>query len=207
MHRELGRIAVVALALALLLGARGVPAGPTQAPSTAPSAAPSSPSSPSPSALARARELFKEGLKHFEEGSYALALDKFQEVARIRLTAQVRFNIARCLEKLGRLVEALTEYEATEADAKAASMDSVAKTAAESANGLRPRIPRLTVKVDPSTATVKIDGATVDANKEILVDPGAHTVEASAPKRATVTKKITLTEKEVLKLSLVLAAK
>jgi len=208
MKRTLFRWIVVTLAssTSVVAFAISTPAGPSgSAPSAAPSPSPSSP--PTAAELAAAREAFKQGLQFFEAGDYANALSRFEAAERVAPTAQVRYNVGRTLEKLGRLVEALSEYEDAAALAKAKSLDSVEKTANDSATAVRARIPKLTVKVDPLTALVTIDGRVRDASKEMLVDPGSHVIEASAPKRVTVSKKVTLAEKEVATVVLKLSVK
>src|SRR5687768_4217497 len=61
-------------------------------------------------ALAQARAKFNEAIALQAAGDCARALEKFQAVARIKLTPQVQFNIALCEERLGRLVAALGHY-------------------------------------------------------------------------------------------------
>jgi tetratricopeptide (TPR) repeat protein len=198
---------LASIAVATLLASSAPsPAGPSPSASTTPSSSTSpSASAPTAAALEAARRKAKEGFELFQTGDYSGALAKFYEVAQVKATPQIRFNIARCRERLGQLVDALAEYENAEQQAKADSMASIEKAAGEAAAGLRPRIPKLTLKVDPSTAVVKIDGTIYDASKEIALDPGAHSIEVSAPKRQPTTKKITLAEKDTQKLVISLA--
>ncbi|MEZ4376632.1 MAG: hypothetical protein R3B07_37860, partial [Polyangiaceae bacterium] len=92
--------------------------------------------------LAKARRLFRQGLSLEAAGDFAGALAKFDEVAKVKLTPQVRFHMGRCKEELGRLNEALgdyrlAEYEAREAGAKELPEISAAKEKLEA------RVPKL----------------------------------------------------------------
>ena len=60
-------------------------------------------------AVKLAREQFAQALSLQTAGDWAGALTLLKEVAAIKPTPQVRFNIALCEEKLGRLVAALGE--------------------------------------------------------------------------------------------------
>src|SRR5262249_8292684 len=73
---------------------------------TAAAAAPTPALAQTPSELAQARARFDEGLSLAAAGDWASALTAFQDVARVKLTPQVRFHIARCEEKLGFWVRA-----------------------------------------------------------------------------------------------------
>src|SRR4051794_28288288 len=77
------------------------------APDTAQAQAPSSDGD----GLKRAREQFAQALALQTGGDWAGALALLKEVAAVRRTPQVRFNIALCEEQLGLLVAALGDYE------------------------------------------------------------------------------------------------
>jgi hypothetical protein len=51
--------------------------------------------------LDRARNLFRQGLSLEAAANWAAALGKFQDVARVKLTPQVRFHIARWYRAFG----------------------------------------------------------------------------------------------------------
>src|SRR5262245_42744549 len=61
--------------------------------------------------LKRARERFAQAIALQTAGDWAGALALFKEVLAVKPTPQVRFNIALCEEKLGRLVAAMGDYE------------------------------------------------------------------------------------------------
>jgi tetratricopeptide (TPR) repeat protein len=76
-------------------------------------------------ALKRAREQFGQALALQTGGDWAGALALLKEVAAVKPTPQVRFNIALCEERLGRLVAALGDYELAASDAQAEKADQV----------------------------------------------------------------------------------
>jgi hypothetical protein len=133
--------------------------------------------------LERGRVLFREGLALEAAGDWKEALGKFEAVARIRLTPQVRFHIARTKEYLGRLTEALgdyrmAEYEATQTQAQELPLISQARSA------LQQRIPRLVIEqgAGGGLQRLTLDGVDLGQNQlglELAVDPGRHTVVAS----------------------------
>jgi hypothetical protein len=90
-----------------------------------------------------------------------------------------RFLAGRCLERGGRWVAALAQYEKV-ADAGTAA----SKQGRERADALRGKIPKLVVR-PPSKAQdleVRLDGEPLEASQlggEVWIDPGEHTVRAT----------------------------
>jgi hypothetical protein len=155
---------------------------------------------PSKKDLEAAKKAFFEGLDLEEKKEWAKALDRFEAVAKVRMTPQVRFHLALCKENLGMLIEALHDFELAESDAKAEKVADVMKEAPEHAAAIKPKIPKLTIKVpaDVEGASVTLDGNAIDpkGSEETLVNPGTHKIEATADKRATFAKEVTLGESE-----------
>jgi hypothetical protein len=147
----------------------------------------------------KAIEFYKQGQAFQEAGKWEEALGKFEEVAKIVMTPGTRFNIALCKENLGRLLEALDDYSAAERDAKAEKKAETEKKAHDGAEALKPRIPKLVLKVPSGLdgLAITLDGKPIDpANLELSVDPGKHKIEASAEKRVPFSAEITVAEKE-----------
>ena len=136
---------------------------------------------------AKARTTFQEGVQLEAAGNYATALGKFQEVAAIKRTPTVVFHIAFCQEKLGHLVEALGGYRIAEHEAEGdPKMAKVQQTAAEAIAALDKRVPSLTVKrgKNADLAKISIDGVELGStslDKAQQVDPGSHSIDATAP--------------------------
>src|SRR5215470_9475461 len=89
--------------------------------------------------LKRAREQFAQALALQTGGDWAGALALLKEVAAVKPTPQVRFNIALCEERLGRLVAALGDYELAASDATGQS-DQVAQEVDARLESLKARI-------------------------------------------------------------------
>lgn len=155
---------------------------------------------PSASELATARALFDEGLALEDKGEWASALSRFQKVAAVRTTPQVRFHLGLCLENLGRLVEALNEFRRSLADAQGDSSSSaqvVVDNAGKHVTDLEARIPRLLVRAPEGTA-LQLDGKLIAPSligTSMLVDPGAHSVTATQSGKKPFEQKLVLAEK------------
>jgi hypothetical protein len=130
--------------------------------------------------LAKARALYKEGLSLEAAGDWAGALAKFQDVAKVKTTPQVRFHVGRCKEKLGRLNEALGEYRLAEYDAQQSKAKELAEIT-KSREALEARVPKLLItrgEGAPSLA-IELDGVALgeaQVGKEVSVDPGPHRI-------------------------------
>lgn len=171
-----------------LLTGRGIPSAFAQKPT------------PSKADIAKAKTAFFEGLDLEKENKWDEALKRFQLVAKVRMTPQVRFHIALCEEHVGQLIEALHDFELAEADAKAEKVEAVIKEAPEHAAAIKPRIPKLTIKVpsDVDGLAVTLDGNPIDpkGSEETLVNPGSHKIEATADKRKPFSQEVTLGDGE-----------
>src|ERR1700709_2776077 len=73
--------------------------------------------------LSKARANFQRAIELEQAGNYTTALETFRDVGQVRMTPQVRFHIATCEEKLGRLVTALGGYQLAFADADSVGDD------------------------------------------------------------------------------------
>jgi hypothetical protein len=130
--------------------------------------------------LERARSLFRQGLSLEAAGNWAAALSKFQDVAKVKLTPQVRFHSARCSEQLGRLNEALGEYRLAEYEAGQQGLPELAAIA-QSRQALEGRVPKLIIRRGKGTesARIQLDGTDLGESQigqPIAVDPGPHSV-------------------------------
>lgn len=153
-----------------------------------------------------ARELAVEGAQSFEQRDYRNALDRFRRAFAVFPAPSIAIMEARSLVGLGRFVEALDKYEETlrtplADDAPDAFRQAVADAARE-AEELKPRIPRLTLDIDAETRALPgfdlmLDGKRIRGalwGVPLPVDPGEHTVRASATARAPVLRRVALAE-------------
>ena len=134
--------------------------------------------------LRHAREQFAQALALQTGGDWAGALTLLKAVAAVKSTPQVRFNIALCEERLGRLVAALGDYELAATDAQAENAEQVGQEVDARLELLKARVPRVIVSrgQGAEAATISLDGvalgdAVLDA--PLPVDPGPHVVEAT----------------------------
>jgi hypothetical protein len=155
---------------------------------------------PTAAEIAAALELFQEGLRLEEKRDWSGALDRFRRVAAVKTTPQVRFHIALCLENLGKLVDALVEFQRAQRDAVETGATNVSTNAPKHISDLRERIPRVIVALPSgvSDPSVSIDGTTVAAalvGTAVPLDPGPHTLVVEAKGRRSFTKSFELTER------------
>lgn len=131
-----------------------------------------------------ARQLGEEATDLFDKGDYKAALDKFERADALIPLPTLRVREARCLVKLGRLIDASDRYlGATRMqlppDALQVHRDAIVDAEKELA-ALQGRIPALVIDVaDGAGAEVTVDGANVPAalwGQKRAVDPGKHRV-------------------------------
>src|ERR1700677_681378 len=82
-----------------------------------------------PAIVATARSIALDALALFDKGDFAAALEKFNRADDLVHAPTMSLNAARCLEKLGRLVEAHERYRV----AANATLDASASEALKSA--------------------------------------------------------------------------
>jgi len=114
-----------------------------------------------------------------------------------------RGKLAQCYEQAGRVASAWAMYREVEALAGKSGDEARAKVAREAAQALEPRLPHLTLTVATSR---QVDGMVLRRNgaevasgawgAPIAVDPGKHSLEASAPGHAPWTTDIEVQEGE-----------
>ncbi|MGE5787997.1 MAG: PEGA domain-containing protein [Myxococcales bacterium] len=151
--------------------------------------------------LSSARAKFQQALELEQAGNYAHAVQMFREVGQVRMTPQVRYHIASCEEKLGKLVAALGGYELALAEAESLGPD-FQKEVEERASSLRSRIPKLVIErgQGAKAATVELDGVSLGSSSigvEVPIDPGPHTIQAKAPGYQPYSTTVEVTEGEL----------
>lgn len=154
---------------------------------------------PTEEELAAARQLFKEGLALEKRKQWRQALAKFEKVAKVKLTPQVRFHTALCQEHLGRFVEAINGFELAEQEARAVGPKArqVEVNAPKRAAALRDRIGfvRITVTGTIRTSKILLDGKPVSeglVDTDIPLDPGAHTISVDSNHETVFERDITI---------------
>ncbi len=135
---------------------------------------------------AGARVLFAEGRKLVDAGDYALACAKFEDSFRLDPGIGTNFNLADCLEHIGRTASAWTRFLEVAAATRAAGQPERERVARARASALEPKLARLTVAVSTPVPGLVVarDGVSIKPaawGSSVPIDPGEHLVEATAP--------------------------
>lgn len=140
---------------------------------------------PSDSARGAARQLGSEGLQAYDQGNFAVALDKLDRAYAVMKVPTVGLWSARAMVKKGLLVQASERYLETsrlEVGKSDKAQMSAQRDALRERNELLPRIPQLTILVpgvDAETSEVTLDGERVAPaliGVASPVNPGEHRV-------------------------------
>ncbi len=139
-------------------------------------------------------DAYKSGVKLENSGDLVGALAAFESIPAEKRDFNARLHIAGCKKKLGRLLEAERDYDAIRTDAKADP--ATVETAASDLEDLRPRIPKLVVKLSPATKDVKvaIDGHEAKVPTTVAVNPGTHSVVATRGDAQVFKRDVTMSE-------------
>jgi hypothetical protein len=153
-------------------------------------------------AIKDARQKFRQAISLQTGGNWAAALGLFRDVAAVKNTPQVQFNIAICEENLGQLVQALGDYQLAAAQATEEGNAQVAAEVEDRLETLKERIPKILIQrgQNAGIAKISIDGLEVGSamiGKEMPVDPGQHVVQASSRGHEPFEKKVEINEKQV----------
>lgn len=137
---------------------------------------------------AAASALFDEGRALMAAGKHAEACPKLAESQRLDPSISTLFDLSDCHERTGRTATAWLGFRDVAVQALAAGQLDREKEARQRAANLEPRLSRLRIVVGPGVAVeglqVTRDGAAVGEalwGTPVPVDPGAHTVRATAP--------------------------
>jgi hypothetical protein len=135
--------------------------------------------------IEQARAQFMRAVEYEQAQNWSKALELFRAVGQVKLTPQVRYHIAYCEENLGKLVAALGGYKLALNDADQVGPDFRAEVEGRIAN-LLARIPKLNIKrgEGAEAATIALDGVELGVRSigsDVNVDPGPHTIAATAP--------------------------
>jgi serine/threonine-protein kinase len=143
----------------------------------------------------KARELFDDARRLMTAGQYGDACPKLEESYRLDAGLGTQYNLALCLQKLGRRATAYILFSEVAARAKARGQSDREEVAHARAIALEPTLSRLTIHVEHAIGglVVQRDGTEVASETwaaAVAVDPGEHTVSATAPGRQPWTTKV-----------------
>jgi hypothetical protein len=130
--------------------------------------------------------LYEEGTRLLEQGDVDRACPKLAESHRLDPAAGALLALARCHEKAGRLATAWSTYGEAATLARAKSDTTREAAARNQMDLLKPRLPRLIVRLAPGwdsvrDAVIERNGIPVrlaEVGTPLLVDPGLVVIEA-----------------------------
>lgn len=143
---------------------------------------------PTPEDRAVAEALFQDARRLMEEKRFAAACPKLEEAQRLAPAGGSLLNLAACHEATGRIAAAWAEYRDAETQAKKAGRRDREKIAHDRSEALAPLVPKLVIVVGAPIAAlgprITRDATEVGAaawGAEIPLDPGPHSLRATAP--------------------------
>jgi hypothetical protein len=161
---------------------------------------------PAASTRLAARELAVSGAEAFDQHDFDTALDRFQRAESLYKAPSIAVMVARCLLRVGRVVEAVDKYEQTlrmplEPGAPEAFQRAVTDASSE-VEAARARLARIELSLGvnaPDDVVVLLDD--VQVPKALLgvptpVNPGLHRIAARAPGRRAYVAEVSVTEGE-----------
>jgi len=135
--------------------------------------------------VAEARSTFETGIRLSQFERWEEALQAFRRSFELVPRSSTAFNIASTLVRLGRHVEAVEAYESYLRIADAATEGARFTDAQAQLQSERTLVATLDLAIHPADAELRVNGQRVEgalANRALPVDPGAHTIEISAPR-------------------------
>lgn len=155
---------------------------------------------------AAAEALFNEGRALAASGKYAEACPKFEASQQLDPGLGTLLNLADCYEKVGKTASAWAEYREAIPLARAAGSKVREDLATQHAKALESRLSMLTIRAmgggdDSAGLDIRRDGVRVqpaELGSPIPVDPGPHTVEATAPGKQKWSSTVELNEAQKL---------
>ncbi|MBX3203643.1 MAG: hypothetical protein KF764_01180 [Labilithrix sp.] len=147
---------------------------------------------------AAAESLFQEARKLMDTKRYGEACPKFAASQRLAPAIGTLLNLADCYEKNNQLASAWARFHEAIALAQRLGRANREQTARERAEKLEPRLIKLSILSRSSSVEVKLDGNPIDPaalGTPIPVDPGKHTLEASAKGKKSFSTTFEVSEK------------
>jgi hypothetical protein len=145
---------------------------------------------------AAAESLFQAGVTLMKAGNYAEACPKFEESQRADPSTGTLINLGGCYERVGKTASAWAIYKEAVQLARKLGQTEREATASGRVAALDPKLSKLRIDAgDVPGMVVRRDGLEVGRGSlglPIAVDPGEHTVVASAPGHEDWTTKITV---------------
>ena len=164
---------------------------------------------PVPDVTAQAKQVFSEGQRLYTQGRYQQALSRFEEAYALKPLPLLRYNIARCHERLNAPAAALRAYrDFLRLSPKAPEREAISQTMVGLQKQLRAAgVQQLLVVTEPVAAEVEVDGKPLGPSPASIELPaGEHQVTATLPGYAAASRRIVINTAAMTDLSLVLEA-
>ena len=146
---------------------------------------------------ASAQAVFEDAKKLMAKKDYAAACPKFADSQQLDPAPGTQFNLADCYEKAGQTASAWATFKSAAASYRAHNRPDWETKARDRAAALESKLSKLTINVGAQGAVTGLevtrDGVPVVSSERgsaIPVDPGAHTIEATAPGKLKWTKSV-----------------
>lgn len=148
-----------------------------------------------------AQALFSEALKLMKAGGFAEACPKLEKSQELDPGMGTQYRLAECYEGLGRTASAWALFIEVADDAKRAGSAARETQARKRAEALEPKLPGLVIKVEGREGSrglrVLRNGvavSTAEWDVRLPVDPGEHSIEATAPGKKAFEQKVSVKE-------------
>jgi hypothetical protein len=124
--------------------------------------------------MEQARVAFEKGRALMESEDWLGASAQFVIAAQIKNTPGIRYHIAFCQEKAGKMAEALQGYELARELLRVSPAEDVAKLIPTAIARVRPRVGAVVLQDLPPAANITIDEEAYGPVEQILLNPGQH---------------------------------
>jgi hypothetical protein len=126
----------------------------------------------------QAARLFEEALAAYDRGEMTSAIEKLRAANALAPSARVLYNLAVFEAAAGQPMQAAVYFERYLASEDAAQSPVRQQSVRRALDELRKQLVRVQFTTEPATATVIVDGS--DAERSLLLEPGAHRVRVEA---------------------------
>jgi hypothetical protein len=147
------------------------------------------------------RQAFERAVPAYRDGDYQTAIREFRAALGFKWHPSIALNLGLAEAKAGQFLAAIREFDAVLSDAS--SDKKVRDEAAKERERASAELASIEIDAGEGEKPVaRIDGAPVDSAAPVMVDPGAHHVEIEVAGGRVVSRDMTLSPREHLRLSI-----
>lgn len=142
---------------------------------------------------AQARARFQRGVEMIRNGQWSEAISELEAARELRATPPVHYNLALAQRAVGRYRAAAQSLRSFLRTVSAGADPALVSQAESLLQDSAAAVCRLEITVDHPSAVVRVDGSAVDITRGAIdLDPGEHTVAASAEGYASSERRVRL---------------